>query len=173
MPAISEARRAAFAILLSVERGTGHSDDLLRDHHSMAPMSDVDRRLATTLVLGVLRWQIRLDEVIRKFLSKPNAKLDPAVLVALRLGAFQLLHLDRIPAHAAINESVELIKRSGYRSAAGLVNALLRKVANANDANETPGVLKLQVTGPGNTPVEAGFVTGHDFSRAANGKGSI
>src|SRR5207342_3199999 len=96
-----------------------------------------------------------------------NMKFDAAVLIALRLGAFQLLHLDRIPAHAAINESVELIKRSGYRSAAGLVNAMLRKMANANDANETPGILKgHDFTGRGKTLVEAGFVTGHDFSRA-------
>src|SRR3954453_21825898 len=138
MPAISEARRAAFAILLSGERGTGHSDDLLRDHPSIARLSEVDRRLTTTLVLGVLRWQIQLDEQIRQCLSKPNMKLDPAVLMALRLGAFQLLHLDRIPAHAAINESVELIKRSGFRSAAGLVNAMLRKVANGTDAIGTP-----------------------------------
>ena len=151
MPAISEARRAAFAILLAVERGTRHSDDLLRDHQSMVQMSDPDRRLATALVLGVLRWQIQLDGQFRKFLSKPNMKLDAAVLVALRLGAFQLLHLDRIPARAAINESVELIKRSGYRSAAGLVNALLRKMAIANDPTETRRVLK-----------------GRDFSGAAN-----
>src|SRR4051812_25719397 len=163
MPAISEARRAAFAILLSVERGTGHSDDLLRDHHSIARMSDLDRRLATTLVLGVLRWQIQLDEQIRRCLSKPNMKLDPAVLIALRLGAFQLLHLDRIPAHAAINESVELIKRSGFRSAAGLVNAMLRKLANAKDANERPGLSNGHeaIGTPGN-------LKGHDFGRAPN-----
>jgi len=138
MPAVSEARRAAFAILLSVERGVGHSDDLWRDHHSMARMSDADRRLATTLVLGALRWQFQLDEQIRQYLSKPNAKLDAAVLVALRLGAFQLLHLDRIPAHAILNDSVELTKYSGFRSAAGLVNAVLRKMANAEDATGTP-----------------------------------
>ena len=74
-----------------MERGDGHSDDLLRDHTSMATMSEADRHLTTALVLGVLRWQIQLDQAIRGFLSKPNAKLDPAVLVALRLGAFQLL----------------------------------------------------------------------------------
>src|SRR6266567_723634 len=157
MPAISESRRAAFAILLNVERGTGHSDDLLRDHQSMARISDADRRLATTLVLGVLRWQIQLDEQIRSFLSKPNAKLDPAVLVALRIGAFQLLHLDRIPAHAAINDSVELIKRSGYRSAARMANAVLRKMANANDANGTPGVSKEH-----DAKATPGVLTGHD-----------
>jgi 16S rRNA (cytosine967-C5)-methyltransferase len=156
MPAVSEARRAAFAILLSIERGTGHSDDLLRDNQLMARISDADRRLATTLVLGVLRWQIQLDDCVRRFLAGHNAKLDPAVLVALRMGAFQLLHLDRIPPHAAINESVELTKRSGYRSAAGLVNAVLRKVASACDASGTPRILK-----------------GHDFSHPANAAESM
>lgn len=115
-------------MLLAVERGEAHSDDLLREDKSMATMSAADRRLTTALVLGVLRWQIQLDQSVRRFLNKPGAKLDAAVLVALRMGAFQLLHLDRIPAHAAIDESVELTKRSRYRSAAGLVNAVLRKM---------------------------------------------
>jgi len=109
----------------------------------MAAMSPTDRRLTTALVLGVLRWQIQLDEQIRRYLNKPNTRLDPGVLVTLRLGAFQLLHLDRIPAHAALDESVELTKRSGYRSAAGLVNAVLRKVASAAEehAPESTGDL--------------------------------
>ena len=119
MAGVAAARKAAFTILQEVERGAGHSDDLLRDHKFMATMSAADRHLTTALVLGVLRWQIQLDQVVRRFFSKPNLKLDPAVLIALRLGAFQLLHLDRIPVHAAVDESVELIKRSGIRSAAG------------------------------------------------------
>ena len=60
---------------------------------------------------------------------KPNAKLDAEVLIALRLGAFQLLYLDRIPAHAAIDESVELAKQAGHRFASGMVNAVLRGIA--------------------------------------------
>src|SRR5436305_387587 len=115
MAEISAARRAAHALLLAVERGESHSDDLLREHQSMAKMSAVDRHLTTALVLGVLRWQIQLDQVVRRFLAKPNAKLDAAVVLALRMGAFQLMHLDRVPAHAAIDESVELTKRSGFR----------------------------------------------------------
>ena len=63
--------------------------------------------------------------------SAPDAKLDPEVLIALRLGAFQLLHLDRIPAHAAIDESVELAKQAGHRFASGMVNAVLRKLSAA------------------------------------------
>src|SRR5208337_3092037 len=61
----------------------------------------------------------------------PHAKLDPEIRIALRLGAFQLLHMDRIPARAAIDESVELAKQAGHRFASGMVNAVLRKLTNA------------------------------------------
>lgn len=140
MARIAIARSAAHAMLLAIEAGMGHSDDLLRDEPSMQSMSDADRRLTTALVLGVLRWQIQLDQEIRKFLIKPKVKFDAAVLIALRVAAFQLLHLDRIPAHAAIDDSVELTKRSGYASAAGLVNAVLRKMAEAAKVRGSAGV---------------------------------
>ena len=128
MAEVSPARNAAFSILLAVDRGEGHSDDLLRAQ-SVSQLSAVDRNLTTALVLGVLRWQIALDAAVRSLLKKPNAKLDAEVLIALRLGAFQLLHMDRIPARAAIDESVELAKQAGHRFASGMVNAVLRKVA--------------------------------------------
>jgi 16S rRNA (cytosine967-C5)-methyltransferase len=128
---ISPARKAAFEILLAVERGRGHSDDLLRSK-SVSRLSVSDRNLATTMVLGVLRWQIALDARIRPLLTRPNAKLDAEVLLALRLGAFQLLKLDRIPDHAAIDESVELAQAAGHRFASGMVNAVLRKLATAD-----------------------------------------
>lgn len=127
LPKISSARKAAFKILLAVERGQSHSDDLLRER-AVNALSSPDRNLATTLVLGVLRWQILLDQRIHALLSKPNAKLDSEIQIALRLGAFQLLSLDRIPARAVLSESVELAKQSGHRFAAGLVNAVLRKL---------------------------------------------
>lgn len=127
---ISPARKAAFEILLAVERGRGHSDDLLRSK-SLSHLSAQDKNLATTLVFGVLRWQIALDAQIRPLLKHPGAKLDAEVLLALRLGAFQLLHLDRIPAHAAIDESVELAREAGHRFASGMVNAVLRKLASS------------------------------------------
>jgi 16S rRNA (cytosine967-C5)-methyltransferase len=127
---ISPARKAAFQILLAVDRGHSHSDDLLRGK-AVNSLSPPDRNLATALVLGVLRWQIRLDGEIREFLVRPNAKLEPEVLIALRLGAFQILQMDRIPARAAIDESVELAKQAGHRFASGMVNALLRKLAGA------------------------------------------
>jgi 16S rRNA (cytosine967-C5)-methyltransferase len=128
---ISPARKAAFEILLAVERGRGHSDDLLRSK-SVSRFSAVDRNLATALVLGVLRWQVALDARIRPLLKRPNAKLDAEVLIALRMGAFQLLMLDRIPDHAAIDESVELARTAGHRFASGMVNAVLRKLATSD-----------------------------------------
>jgi 16S rRNA (cytosine967-C5)-methyltransferase len=127
MARVSPARNVAFSILLTLEKH-GHSDTLLRGR-SVNALSDTDRNLTTALVLGVLRWQIELDRVIRSLLKHPNGKLDAEVLIALRLGAFQLLHMDRIPAHAAIDESVELTKQAGHRFASGMVNAVLRKIA--------------------------------------------
>ncbi len=102
-------------------------------------------------MLGVLRWQILLDQLTRPLLKRPNAKLDPEVLIALRLGAFQLRFLDRIPAHAAIDESVELTKQSGHRFASGMVNAVLRKLplrARAGPSEEDRGELALAQAHP-------------------------
>jgi 16S rRNA (cytosine967-C5)-methyltransferase len=128
MTAVAPARKIAFEILLKIERGKAHSDDQLRGK-AVTTLSPPDRHLATALVMGVLRWQIWLDEQIRQLLQRPGAKLDVEVLIALRLGAFQLLRLERIPAHAAIDESVELAKQSGHRFASRMVNAVLRKMA--------------------------------------------
>lgn len=128
MSEVSPARRVAFAILKIIEGGKGHSDDLLRGR-SVVALSEADRHLTTALVLGVLRWQIDLDGRLHPLLKHPNAKLDAEVLIALRLGAFQLMHMDRIPTHSAIDESVEMTKQAGHRFASGMVNAVLRKLA--------------------------------------------
>jgi 16S rRNA (cytosine967-C5)-methyltransferase len=140
MAAVSPARREAFRILLAVSRGSAHADDLLRGG-AVNALGVSDRHLATALVLGVLRWQIWLDEQIRPLLKRPGAKLDPEVLTALRLGAFQLLFLDRVPAHAAIGESVELAKQAGHRFASAMVNAVLRSAARGSFLDEVRGEL--------------------------------
>lgn len=127
MNSISPARAAAFSILSKVDAGRGHSDDLL---HSLAvnALSEADRNLTTTLVLGTLRWQIALDSLLRSFMQRPFQETPLAAVIALRLGALQLLLLDRIPPHAALNESVELAKANGAAHSAGMVNAILRRV---------------------------------------------
>ncbi len=127
---ISASRAVAAEILGLVGEGKGNSDDLLHSPRT-ATLSSEDRNLATALVLGVLRWQIALDAQIRARLQRPDQRIADAVLIALRLGAFQLLHMDRIPAHAALNESVELCRASGNAHAAGMVNAILRKIASS------------------------------------------
>lgn len=127
---ITPARRVAFEILTLVAEGKGHSDELLHGAR-MQDLSDADRHLATALVMGVLRWQIALDARVRQFLERPDQRLADPVALALRLGAFQLLHMDRIPAHAALSESVEMCRAAGNPHATGMVNAILRKVATA------------------------------------------
>jgi 16S rRNA (cytosine967-C5)-methyltransferase len=124
---ITPARSAAFAILERVQNSSAHSDDLLHGP-GMAGLSQADRNLATALVLGVLRWQIALDARMQPLLQRPDQELASPVATALRLGAFQLLHMDRIPAHAALSESVELVRAAGHGHAAGMVNAILRKL---------------------------------------------
>ncbi len=132
---VTPARLAAFEILKLVGEGKGHSDELLHSAQVDA-LSPEDRNLTTALVMGVLRWQIALDARVRGLLQRPEQRLAEPVAIALRMGAFQLLHLDKIPAHAALSESVELCKAAGEPHAAGMVNAILRKVATA----QKPGV---------------------------------
>ena len=127
---ISHARSAAFDILQRVEQANAYAGELLHSER-LAKLSVADRALATELVMGVLRWRSRLDEIIAVASSRPLGKLDAEVLSALRLAAYQLRFLTRVPAHAAIYESVELVKRAQKRSAAPFVNAVLRKVADA------------------------------------------
>lgn len=122
MPDLSPARAAAFHVLKLVEGG-GHSDELLVRH--TATLDARDAALAWELVLGSLRRRLQLRYLANHF-GAPQ-RLDLAVRLALDLGFYQLRFLDRIPRHAAVSESVELIKRAGKRSAAGLVNAILRK----------------------------------------------
>jgi 16S rRNA (cytosine967-C5)-methyltransferase len=121
---------AAFRVLLAMARSENtHGDELLRAP-AMESLSQADRNLTTALVMGVLRWQLALDAILAGYLKKKFA-LDDAVAIALRLGAWQLLGMDRIPPHAALSESVELTKASGHTSASGMVNAVLRRVAEA------------------------------------------
>jgi 16S rRNA (cytosine967-C5)-methyltransferase len=118
---ISPARDAAFRVLLKVEGG-GYASDLLRRE----TLENRDAGLAETIVFGCLRYQAQLDWLIAQLAKRP--KLDAEVRIALRMGVFQLRYLDRIPPHAAVSESVELVKRAKKESAAGFVNGVLRSV---------------------------------------------
>ena len=165
---ISVARKAAFDILMAVERGQSHSDDLLRSK-AVNDLSEPDRNLATALVLGVLRRQIQLDHRLHGLLSRPDAKLDAEIRIALRLGAFQILQMDRIPARAAIDESVELAKQAGHRFASAMVNAVLRKLVTAvplDISDENPAELALAQGHPAWMVERWADVFGLDATRA-------
>jgi len=139
--AVAPARRVAFDLLCELRQSPQtHSDTLLRSGPVTA-LSAVDRNLVTALVMGVLRWEIALDERIAAASTKAQPPALP-VEIALSLGALQLLMFDRIPAHAAIFESVELAKQAGHAHAAGFVNAVLRKISSMPrlDANRSPAV---------------------------------
>jgi 16S rRNA (cytosine967-C5)-methyltransferase len=129
-PTISPARNAAFNILLRVERESAYAVELL---HSaiLDDLSTIDRHLATEIVMGVLRWRSVLDQTIALLSFTPFRKLDLEVLTALRMGVYQKQFLTKVPAHAAVNETVELVKQAKKVSAAGLVNAVMRKVKSA------------------------------------------
>jgi 16S rRNA (cytosine967-C5)-methyltransferase len=126
--AVSTARAAAFDILLQVEREDAYASELLHSNR-YEKLSTADHGLATEIVMGVLRWRTVLDSELARFSSQKLEKLDREVLVSLRMAAFQLSQLDRVPAHAAVHESVELVKRARKRSAVPFANALLRRVS--------------------------------------------
>jgi 16S rRNA (cytosine967-C5)-methyltransferase len=125
---ISPARQVAFDILRKVGQG-GYASDLLLQRSTQ--LDSRDAGLASELVFGCLRYQGQLDHLIARRVPRSP---DPEVCIALRMGIYQLRYLDRIPPHAAVGESVELVKRAHKAAAAGLVNAVLRKI----DRNPIP-----------------------------------
>jgi 16S rRNA (cytosine967-C5)-methyltransferase len=128
MPA-SPARTAALDILIAVESKDAYASELLHSER-LRHLSPEDHGLCTELVMGTLRWQSALDGVIAQFASQKISKLDAEVRVALRLAAYQMA-FTRVPARAAVNESVELVKRARKRSAVPFVNAVLRKMSGS------------------------------------------
>lgn len=134
---VSPARAVAFDVLACVETEGGYAADALharlgnggmRGRRGGAGLKREDAALATELTLGALRWQRLLDFLIERQAGRPLDALDADVRRALRLGAYQLFFLDRVPPRAAVNESVELVRRARKGSAAGLVNAVLRRL---------------------------------------------
>src|SRR6516165_12457064 len=103
---VSPPRRIAYDVLHRVEAGGAYASDVL--HEALdARVKPADARLATEIVFGVLRWRRLLDFLLDRHLKKPVERLDLPVRLALRMGLYQLRFLDKIPAHAAVHESVE------------------------------------------------------------------
>jgi 16S rRNA (cytosine967-C5)-methyltransferase len=123
--AISPARIAAFKALAAIAREAADLPSALA--HSRQRLGDErDRALTATIVTGTLRWQRTLDHLIAHVAKRPLSKLDDAVLVIARLSLFQILHLDRVPAAAVVDDAVNLTRTAKVPSATGFVNAVLR-----------------------------------------------
>ncbi|SER62594.1 16S rRNA (cytosine(967)-C(5))-methyltransferase RsmB [Salipaludibacillus aurantiacus] len=119
-------RDAALEILLKIEKNQAYSNLLINDTIKKMKVPQVDVPLLTELVYGTIQNQMRLDYYLSSFTKKPLKKLDKWVHVLLRMTVYQLVFLDRIPDHAAINEAVEIAKKRGHKGTAGFVNGMLR-----------------------------------------------
>lgn len=136
------ARQRAFEILQRVEESDAFASPLL-DFHEERLDDPRDAALLHDTVLGVLRWQALLDHAIGRVASRPPAAMDPRVRRALRIGAYALLFQDRVPAFAAVDTAVDLIKGRAPRSRVSFVNGVLRALArrgrDALPGEATPG----------------------------------
>ena len=139
---LSPARKTAFKILIRIEKdGVPASKFLYLD--PVNHLNILDRRLTTELIYGVLRQRSLLDWYLSGFINRSLSKIDIEVMTALRLGAYQILFLSRIPDRAAVHQSVELLKRSSKQSAAGgMVNAILRNLTKSGFNRACQGLSK-------------------------------
>lgn len=134
---IAPARTAALECLLALS--SGESDLGTELERARAQLVDPrDRALTTDIVSGVQRWRAALDHLIGVFAKRPIDRLDAAVLEILRLSAYQLLHLTRVPAAAVVDDAVNLAGRAGKKSARGFVNAVLRSLSRSRRALPLP-----------------------------------
>ena len=124
---IAAGRLGAYRALREVNDQRADSAHAL-EHHRRSLVDPRDRALVTEIVLGTLRWQGKLDHMIASLGRRPVSRLDPEILDVLRMSAFQLLHLDRVRPSAVVDDAVNLARRANKQSAAGFVNALLRRL---------------------------------------------
>jgi 16S rRNA (cytosine967-C5)-methyltransferase len=124
----SPARACALAVLLRVFEDGAWADRALHGEARRLGLDARERALAMRLAYGAVQRKATLDHLIETLAGRPVGRLDPLVLAALRLGLYQLAYADRVPAHAAVGESVELVKRDSP-GGAKLVNAVLRRGA--------------------------------------------
>lgn len=133
-------RRLAADVLQRTRDDRSFAQDVLHDSFERTKLSARDRGLLTEIVMGVLRHRLTLDAIIEAFSSRPIQRIDAAVIDVLRIAAYQIIFLDRVPPSAAVNAAVESVKRmSGRARAAGFVNGLLRALCRgAGERNDDP-----------------------------------
>ena len=134
----TSARLTALRVLVSCRTNGAWADAALKAQISRDGLSGPDAALCSRIVYGVMQNRMLLDHYIAAFCSQKPDHLQPPLLDILRIGAYQILYLDKIPDSAAVNESVELAKINKRGQAAGLVNAVLRKISRSK--NELPEI---------------------------------
>lgn len=126
---MKNARQTAFEILSKIQKDSSYSNLTVDSALASTELNDADSAFVSALVYGVLERSYTLDYQLAQNLKQPLKKLKPQVLTVLRLGAYQLLFMDKVPDSAAVNESVKLVKNNGCAFAGSLVNAVLRNVS--------------------------------------------
>lgn len=132
------ARTTALSALIAMRRQNAWADGALKDYTARDRLDRRDAALAARLLYGVVQNRMLLDFYLAQAVAAPLTKLQPVVLDILRLGAYQILFLDKIPVSAAVNEAVEQTKTYANKRAAGLVNGSLRTLARRKDELEKP-----------------------------------
>jgi len=122
------ARKLAYDVLARVAQRESFSNRALDAELALRELEDRDRRLGTEIIYGVLTWRRALDRVLDDVVHDGVDSLDEEVLRTLRIGAYQLLFLDRVPAHAVVDEAVEMTRERANSGATSLVNAVLREI---------------------------------------------
>jgi 16S rRNA (cytosine967-C5)-methyltransferase len=151
-PAPRSSREVALEVLHRIDADEAFSGVLLRRALDRAALSAADEALATELTLGTLRHRAEVDWILSRASHTPLGELPSRIRAVLRMGAYQLMFLDRIPPRAACSEAVELAKRFGHPGTARLVNAVLRRIAAAPAAlpedESTPEGIALRYSHP-------------------------
>lgn len=128
----SGARKAAHTALVKMQRSGGYSNLVLDAQLNAMALDKKDTALASAIFYGVVERMYTLDFIIRRYAGKRADKLPFSVINALRVGTYQILYMDKIPAHAAVGETVELVKRSD-KWAVGFINAVLKKILSERE----------------------------------------
>lgn len=142
------ARTTALSALIACRKQNAWADGVLKEYIARDRLDARDAALASRLCYGVLQNRMLLDYHLQKLLTGSIKKLQPVVLDILRLGLYQILFLDKVPASAAVNEAVEQAKRYANRSAAGLVNGVLRRAVREADQLQPPEDLSIRYSHP-------------------------
>lgn len=131
-------RKIALEVLLHVHRDSGYSNLALAGALRQPGLEERDKAFVSALVYGVLERQVTLDYAIASHTKKPLREITPEILEIIRIGAYQILYMDKVPARAAVNEAVKLSKQVGTGRASGFVNGVLRAIERAGGVELPP-----------------------------------